>query len=101
MTDHICEWAFNTKRKGDNWFCCKECGRVIHAGEIERRLNATEKLKPALEKAFAVYPYENESGIKKITLQDFAVIQGIRQDAGWRDKDDPLNEYADILEEGK
>lgn len=50
MTDHICnEWRFNTKRKGDNWFCCTECEKVIHAGEIERRLNEYEKIKKATQ----------------------------------------------------
>ena len=90
MTDHVHYWMVSTV-KGHVVAICNalfddeaNCDAELTPTQIDDMLNAAERLKPALEDAFATYPYEDESGIKKITLGAFARIQGLRIDAGWR-----------------
>ena len=54
---------------------------VLHnAARVIRELaQHTRDLEDALQEAFSEYPYENESGVKKMTLQSFAHIQRIRR----------------------
>lgn len=53
---------------------------VALEAQVARLREHIDKLDTALEKAFLDYAYEDESGIKKMTLQSYAVIQRIRKD---------------------
>ena len=67
---HVHEWHWEYNRpEGDSWFCCGQCREVIHIGQIERRLNATERLS-ALDAQIIAKLISYTGGAK--VLEDYA-----------------------------